>query len=450
MGKKIQTQAYADFNVLSLALAEGRLDAIPEKIVVNLKSASMKDYQTLLELIRYRPFGHHLLKSAEQKDNLQNVRSLINTGKFNEAIETTKDSIEDAELLLEHVRALVSIGEYEKVKTLLATVVNDEKIPTNSRGVLWQLKGQALLELGYHKEAENCFEMALLLAERCGNTLGKISVHLFLAKLRAFGDDFEQAHHFMGQALTEIMLLGGFRWLLGSYRQLSHLSYLEGSDLCFSEAYTGILIARALGDHRYEAKGWTEYAIMESRFGIKKASTSAEIKKFVELHCKPTDSELLSWKRTAFKTKKAGNNEQGSLGLPETLRQFMSKAQMAIKPTELTSKMNYAVLPFPNPSWVYDRKRELVIDLDRNGFLKLASDSPSAKILIHLAKSVPLKGKGISLPDLFEEIWRLKWQEERHKNLIGVTLHRLSHFSPSLVLQRKEGCVRLTHAGIII
>ena len=57
---------------------------------------------------------------------------------------------------------------------------------------------------------------------------------------------------------------------------------------------------------------------------------------------------------------------------------------------------------------------------------------------------------GIEAGELFERVWNLTWNPERHQNILDVTLHRFNKLSSSLKAIRSEGAVRLNCAGLIL
>ena len=204
--KKKTSQAEAlGLSVLARKIQEGELTAIPEALTIDLKNASAGDYQALLELVRFQSFGHRVLKTMPELPAIQKLRTLMNEGKFTEALENIEGlDLSEPEVAIEKARALVFLGNLADVESLLTPVVEALKVPATQRGVAAQLLGHALLELGKIPLAEECFQKAKELAEFAGNTLGKVSAHLFLSKVCGFHGKAAAGEFFLSKAYEDL------------------------------------------------------------------------------------------------------------------------------------------------------------------------------------------------------------------------------------------------------
>jgi len=425
MNKAVKKNAsMMPFSELALKIQSGSLVDLPKQICVDLESISLNEYEALLELVRYKSFGSRALKTVSELPGLQEIRALIHSGSYQNALDKLeKFDQDDPTTKIEIARCLVFTGQFEQVVALLVDATRDSSIPAQTRGTANQLVGHAFFEAADLPQSKLYLERALELGYFSGNTLGIVSARLFLSRIAFFQNDFVMCDKYLHSVYDEIKKLGSFKWFLGYYRNLSHYYYFKSDLRCLTIATAAKRIAVALGDQLFAYRSEIEMEFMKRHFGFK-TQINDEIIFFSEV----SESDLSHWIR-AFS------------GDPSTSYSMLRFFERSNSPVPLDSPFE----PPQNIGWIFDTQENTFIDVNAATTLSLFSASPVGKLLKFLKG-----GKSFSTEEVFENVWKLPWNSERHQNVVDVAIHRFNKILKTVKIIREEGVLRLNLPGLII
>jgi tetratricopeptide (TPR) repeat protein len=415
-------------------IGDGDTDSLPTSISLNLQSLSEEDFRALIELARYRSFGHRIFRD-ESLAKKANVRNLINTGNFEAARAELNGTskTDDPELLLSKARIEIFEGRFREGAVILENALDHPGITPVSRGVAFQMKAHALMEQGALAEAGMHLETAINIAAAVGNGIGRAAALLLLAKVRAFEGAREPAQKALSSGLENIVSVNAtFRWVLGYFRTQSHVSLLFGDPVCRSHALAAVFVARALGDRLYVARGRAEILLMERALGNPPLSSEfTDIALIREEAVNNPGFDLGHWLQ-------AIETGQAPAGASQTLRRFM----------ELASSGPASSLMPPvckDVEWIYDSHGGLLIDLSGGSYLRLPKESSPVRLL----RTLHGESASIQVEDVFEKIWNLRWNADRHESTLKKTLSRFNQLAskePKVV--RKDNKLSLSSPGL--
>ena len=437
------------FDITKL-VAEGNFSALPSRFIFDFEKVRPEDFVALIDLLRSRGFGHNVLENLQIPEimPLQKMKNLVHTGAFSKVltdIEQIDPMKENSELAIEKARALVFTGRFQEALDCLTPHLSTGFVSTGSRGVAIQLMGHCQLELGDLNKATDNFEKALKIADTVGNTAGKLSAYLFLAKCKALEEDFIEANKNLSLALYCIKdEVQNFRWTLGYFRTASQVAFLSRDTRSISLALAGALIAKQINDDHHYIKCLAEASLFIKIFHCKTPKLDQEFSNLISEYPSDSNSDLIQWIQAA-----RGQIPQDPMGY--SLFHFLKNLKFH-NLDRVESDCALTDAHFKNlfaSQWIYDMKSELFVCLKSGIHRSISKGSPIVKLL-NLAKSNDnSEFNGQTLKEVFEGIWGLKWSQERHMGTLKITLHRLNNLSPHIKMTRKNGKIRQNVLGFI-
>jgi hypothetical protein len=410
-------------------LRQGNVKGLSRPITIDLMKASDEDVFALLELLSYRRADHRLLKTSQASSLLENARKEIHLGDFGGALDRMDQAEEiagagDPELRLEKARARAFQGDYTGTLTELGSA--DEAPWTgiaqaNTTGVACQVRGHALLELGRLAESREQLLEAIRIGELIGNSVGVLAASLFLWKLAAIEKDTADAERWRERAAGIVAeQIQSMRWLLGYYRMRAHSRLLLGQSGALESAVAAIGVAKNLGDTLFVDRGLLELTVMT---GLILPGT-ADLYRAPDKH---DSSEYRAWLAAAQ-------------GLP------VQDPPLTLQLFKKTRKLLSGAVPGLEPAWIYDDDRQSLLDLGTGAIVALARSSTMVRILRTLNETTEALTPG----DLFERVWRLTWNPDRHAATVKVSLLRLNKLVSNLTAVRENGKIRLKNKGLLL
>jgi tetratricopeptide (TPR) repeat protein len=451
--------------------ASGDLSALDGCARINLKTASEGEFRALLELSRFRAFGHRML--ADELDlvpagrggeaypgpgpvsAVEWSRNLTHGGRFRDALDCLEREglgPSDPERELEQARALIFLGRFAEALELLRPLAGNREVALPSMGVALQMTAAALMETGMSEErVKPCLRKALSIAEAAGNHLGLISARLYLAKHAMLGEKFDEARDELAQALGLIKAhRPGLRWVLGYYRTASHLRFLDRSRAecarpgaeagkapapekrapATTLAAASIALASHIGDRLYEARGWVELQFMSDLADHPRAAAALS-------EADVRGSDLPLW----VETLRGGPLPQGS---PRTLKAFQ-RARARLR--EVPPAEGIELGPDQTRiSWILDREANIVVHLPSGELAEVPASGVQERLLALLAASpAPLP-----VSRVFEAIWGLRYFPERHQATVAMTISRLNRECAGVHVSRKGGLLSVGSPGLVL
>ena len=250
-----------------------------------------------------------------------------------------------------------------------------------------------------------------------------------------------EARHYADSALqTIIKTNSNSRWLLGYVRTIAQIeAVLPGGDSkrILALYFLGERIARFLGDSLYEVR------CASRAFVSLRKLDQREIRRLLEqARHEPrfSESDLADWVA-------AMENGNLSENPPLTLKKLMQSPASVNFEREASGLFSDLAAKYNNVSWVFDAATGLLVDFVKESYLPLAPDSPTARIIEVLTRSTDRRMKQ---DELFEKVWKIRWNSERHLNTLKVALTRFNQNESCLKIIRENDSVCLNLEGTVI